>query len=110
MGELPFGTVTFLFTDIEGSTRLWQEDESSMRKAVARHDQLLVDVIENHNGVVFSTMGDGVAAAFESAVDAVFSEQGSRTPTPSSTLVGRRGLEPRTRSLKDVPQSFSETL
>jgi class 3 adenylate cyclase len=63
MGELPFGTVTFLFTDIEGSTRLWQEDESSMRKAVARHDQLLDEVIGDHGGVVFSTMADGVAAA-----------------------------------------------
>jgi predicted ATPase/class 3 adenylate cyclase len=71
MGELPFGTVTFLFTDIEGSTRLWQEDEVSMRQAVARHDQLLREVIGDHRGVVFSTMGDGVAAAFQTASSAV---------------------------------------
>jgi class 3 adenylate cyclase len=71
MAELPFGTVTFLFTDIEGSTRLWQEDEPSMRKAVARHDHLLCEVIGDHGGVVFSTMGDGVAAAFQTASTAV---------------------------------------
>jgi predicted ATPase/class 3 adenylate cyclase len=65
--ESPSGTVTFLFTDIEGSTRLWQEDEASMRQAVARHDQLLRDVVADHGGVVFSTMGDGLAAAFQSA-------------------------------------------
>jgi predicted ATPase/class 3 adenylate cyclase len=68
---VPSGTVTFLFTDIEGSTRLWQEDEPSMRKAVARHDQLLRAVITDHGGVVFSTMGDGLAAAFGTASAAV---------------------------------------
>jgi predicted ATPase/class 3 adenylate cyclase len=71
MGEMPVGTVTFLFTDIEGSTRLWQEDEPSMRQAVARHDQLLRDVVAGHGGVVFSTMGDGLAAAFQTASAAV---------------------------------------
>jgi predicted ATPase/class 3 adenylate cyclase len=67
----PTGTVTFLFTDIEGSTRLWQEDEEAMRAAVARHDQLLRQAIDAHDGVVFSTMGDGMAAAFASAAAAV---------------------------------------
>jgi hypothetical protein len=52
MGETPVGTVTFLFTNIEGSTRLWQEDEASMRQAVARHDRLLHDVVAGHGGVV----------------------------------------------------------
>jgi predicted ATPase len=59
--------VTFLFTDIEGSTRLWQEDEAVMRQAVARHDRLLRAVVADHGGVVFSTMGDGLAAAFQTA-------------------------------------------
>jgi class 3 adenylate cyclase len=67
----PSGTETFLFTDIEGSTRLWQEDEASMRQAVGRHDQLLDGVISDHGGVVFSTMGDGLAAAFQTASTAV---------------------------------------
>jgi predicted ATPase/class 3 adenylate cyclase len=71
MGVLPSGTVTFLFTDIEGSTRLWQEDEASMHQAVARHDQLLGEVIGAHCGVVFSTMGDGLAAAFQTSSAAV---------------------------------------
>jgi class 3 adenylate cyclase len=63
--------VTFLFTDVEGSTRLWQEDEASMRGPVARHDELLQGAVAEHGGVVFSTMGDGLAAAFQSASAAV---------------------------------------
>jgi predicted ATPase/class 3 adenylate cyclase len=63
----PSGTVTFLFTDIEGSTRVWQLDEAAMREAVRRHDELLRATILECGGVVFSTMGDGLAAAFTSA-------------------------------------------
>jgi predicted ATPase/class 3 adenylate cyclase len=65
------GTVTFLFTDIESSTRLWQDDENAMRVAVGRHDELLREVVSGHGGEVFSTMGDGLAAAFPSASSAV---------------------------------------
>jgi predicted ATPase/class 3 adenylate cyclase len=65
------GTVTFLFTDIEGSTRLWQQDEERMRGAVARHDEILKKIISDQGGEVFSTMGDGLAAAFPSAAAAV---------------------------------------
>jgi class 3 adenylate cyclase len=61
------GTVTFLFTDIEGSTRLWQQDQAAMASALSRHDQLLRQVIADHEGWVFSAMGDGMAAAFGSA-------------------------------------------
>jgi predicted ATPase/class 3 adenylate cyclase len=67
----PSGTVTFLFTDIEGSTRLWQQDEEAMRRAMARHDELLHRLVAEHGGEVFSTMGDGLAAAFASASSAV---------------------------------------
>src|SRR5215471_16991512 len=70
MARLP-GTVTFLFTDVEGSTRLWQEDEAAMRAALAHHDEILRSAIGGHGGVVFSTMGDGMAAAFANASDAV---------------------------------------
>ncbi len=68
---LPAGTVTFLFTDIEGSTRLWQHDEVSMGAALTRHDDLLRQVIAEHSGVVFSAMGDGLAAAFGTASAAI---------------------------------------
>ena len=56
MAELPSGTVTFLFTDLEGSTRLWEDDADAMRVAVARHDVLLEDAITRQGGVVFSRM------------------------------------------------------
>jgi predicted ATPase/class 3 adenylate cyclase len=68
---MPLGTVTFLFTDIEGSTKTWQEEETSMRAAVARHDRVLHEVIADGGGVVFSTMGDGLAAAFRTASSAI---------------------------------------
>ena len=50
MAELPSGTVTFLFTDIEGSTRLWQQEPEAMRPALARHDEILRAAIEAHDG------------------------------------------------------------
>jgi predicted ATPase/class 3 adenylate cyclase/tetratricopeptide (TPR) repeat protein len=71
MAELPSGTVTFLFTDIEGSTRRWEEHPDVMPGALARHDAILGAAITGHDGVVFSRMGDGMAAAFASARDAV---------------------------------------
>ena len=68
---LPSGTVTFLFTDIEGSTRLWDERPEAMRPALARHDEVLRLAIEGHGGYVFQTAGDGMAAAFQRSADAV---------------------------------------
>jgi len=67
----PTGTVTFLFTDVEGSTRLWEEDEVAMRAAVARHDGLLRAAFEAHGGYVFATGGDAFSVAFQRAGDAV---------------------------------------
>jgi predicted ATPase/class 3 adenylate cyclase len=67
----PSGTVTFLFTDIEESTRLWDEHPEAMRAALARHDELLRSAIGAHGGYVFSAAGDGVAAAFQRSADAV---------------------------------------
>ena len=67
----PSGTVTFLFTDIEGSTRLWQADEVAMRAALSRHDDLLHEAVLAERGTVFSSMGDGIAAAFSAASEAV---------------------------------------
>jgi len=67
----PSGTVTFLFTDIEGSTRLWQRNETAMRSALERHDAILQSTIDSHGGYVFSTGGDGFGVAFARAGDAV---------------------------------------
>jgi predicted ATPase/class 3 adenylate cyclase len=67
----PSGTVTFLFTDVEGSTRLWESAPSVMGAAMARHDELVRAEIEAHGGHVFSTGGDGFAVAFARAGDAI---------------------------------------
>src|SRR6266705_2646466 len=69
--NLPMGTVTFLFTDIEGSTRLWEEQPDTMRLALARHDALLRAAIETNGGVVFKTIGDAFCAAFPTAAQAL---------------------------------------
>ncbi len=71
MSERPTGTVTFLFTDIEGSTRLWQQDQTAMATALARHDALLHETIAAHGGFVFKTVGDAFCAAFATAPDAL---------------------------------------
>jgi hypothetical protein len=63
--------VTFLFTDIEGSTRLWEAAPDAMRSALARHDEIVRSAIEARGGYVFSTGGDGFAAAFARAGDAL---------------------------------------
>jgi class 3 adenylate cyclase len=67
----PTGTVTFLFTDIEGSTRLWEQDSSAMQVALARHDELLRSAIESNGGHVFKTVGDAFCCAFPTAPDAL---------------------------------------
>ena len=71
MAELPEGTVTFLFTDLEGSTRLWEEHPDSMRDALARHDTLLRASVEAHGGHVVKSTGDGMHAVFATAHDAL---------------------------------------
>jgi len=68
---LPSGTVTFLFTDIEGSTRLWATQHDAMRASLARHDALLREHIEAHGGHVFKTAGDAFCASFATATSAV---------------------------------------
>jgi class 3 adenylate cyclase len=74
----PSGIVTFLFTDVEGSTRRWEADPDAMRAAIAAHDQVLPQSIEAHRGWLFKHTGDGVCAAFaspRSAVDAAVAAQ-----------------------------------
>ena len=71
MVDLPRGTVTFLFTDIEGSTALWERDRQVMMAPVERHLTLLNAAIHGHGGVHFKTIGDAVQAAFPTAPQAV---------------------------------------
>src|SRR6266536_2029100 len=71
MSSPPTGTVTLLFTDIEGSTKRWEQYPQAMGAAVARHDVLLRLAIEAHNGYVFKTVGDAFCAAFPTAHDAL---------------------------------------
>ena len=70
MPDLPTGTVTFLFTDVEGSTRLLDAHPAAYRLAVRRHHDLVQHAVEAHGGVVFETVGDAVYAAFAQATDA----------------------------------------
>ncbi|MGA9677041.1 MAG: AAA family ATPase, partial [Mycobacterium sp.] len=74
----PSGVVTFLITDVEGSTRRWEKDPNEMRVALAAHDEVLRGAIEAHSGFMFKHTGDGVCAAFSSpraAVDAATAAQ-----------------------------------
>ncbi len=73
MPELPFGTVTFLFTDIEGSTRLWEEHPEPMRCALARHDELASSIIVQYKGALVKSRGggDSLFAVFARASDAI---------------------------------------
>jgi class 3 adenylate cyclase len=77
-GAATSGVVTFLFTDVEGSTRRWEADAAGMRVALAAHDEVLRRAIETHGGFLFKHTGDGVCAAFSSpraAVDAAITAQ-----------------------------------
>jgi predicted ATPase/class 3 adenylate cyclase len=71
VNELPSGTVTFLFTDLEGSTRLWEEYPDAMQGALARHDEVVRHGIDSHGGRVVKSTGDGFHAAFATAHEAI---------------------------------------
>ena len=76
--DRPSGTLTFVFTDIEGSTRLWEQRPDAMREALARHDAVLRQTLEAHGGHVFKTFGDAFHAAFADprrALDAALAAQ-----------------------------------
>src|SRR5262245_56543718 len=94
----PSGVVTFLFTDIEGSTRRWEADADAMRSALLAHDEVLRTAIEAHEGFLFSHTGDGVVAAFASpkaAVDAAVAAQ------PAVELPVRMGIATGEAELRD---------
>ena len=67
----PSGVVTFLFTDVEGSTGLWAADPDAMSASLQLHDQILQEAFTSRGGFVFTTAGDSFAVAFSRASDAV---------------------------------------
>lgn len=74
----PSGTVTFLMSDIEGSTRRWVDQPDGMRAALAKHDEVIADAVESNGGWLFKHTGDGIVAAFGSAraaIDAAIAAQ-----------------------------------
>ncbi len=73
------GTVTFLFTDIEGSTKLWERHPEAMRAALQQHDALLRQAIQDNDGCVFKTVGDAFYAVFDDAVDALSAAHAAQT-------------------------------
>ena len=94
---MPTGAVTFLFTDIEGSTRLWETDPDSMREALTVHDRIIEGSVGEHDGVVFKTGGDSFCASFGSphlAVEAAVEAQRQlgathwETQTPITVRMG----------------------
>jgi predicted ATPase/class 3 adenylate cyclase len=84
--DLPSGTVTFLFTDIEGSTRLWDEHPEAMRRLLAQHDDLLRACIDAHGGRVFKAMGDAFCAVFPTPSRALRSALAAQQWLPPLTL------------------------
>ena len=76
--RLPSGTVTFLFSDVVGSTRLWAADPEAMAASLRIHDQVFRDCIAKYGGHVFSTAGDSFAAAFARASAAVDCAEATR--------------------------------
>ena len=71
MNNLPFGTITFLFTDIENSTPLWEKHPEEMKSALAKHDSILKGAVASNNGQIIKTTGDGIHAVFSTAIDSV---------------------------------------
>jgi predicted ATPase/class 3 adenylate cyclase len=96
MNAFPSGTVTFLFTDIENSTSLWEQFPEAMKSALARHDEILKEAIEASNGQVIKTTGDGMHAVFATAMDAlnaaITSQRILQTLISDLTLKVRMGL------------------
>ena len=107
--SVPTGTVTFLFTDIEGSTRLAQEHPKELPGLLARHNAILKGAIESNHGFVFRIVGDSFSAAFDTASDALLAaleaqrrlQHEAWSPAPIKV---RMGIHTGSAQLKDSPQ------
>lgn len=92
-GPLPSGTVTFLFTDIEGSTKRWERERAAMQEAVRLHDRIMREAIAAHDGFVFKTIGDAFCIAFstpEAAAAAALDAQRALNMAEFSAVDGLR--------------------
>ena len=102
MQPAPTGTVTFLFTDVEGSTRLWEERPEAMSGDLAQHDDQLRDTIEANGGYVVKGTGDGFHAAFADAGAAVSAAVAAqRIVTETTSLQVRMGLHTGVADFRD---------
>ena len=91
MGTIPTGTVTFLFTDIEGSTKLAQEYPDKLPVLLARHNEILDQAIKACDGFLFRTIGDAYCVAFQNASDALHAAlQAQRNLYPSAIRIEKR--------------------
>ena len=101
----PDGEVTFLFTDVEGSTALWENDADAMTEALAEHDERMRGAIARHSGYVFTTAGDSFAVAFGSPADAVAAtidaQRSLAEPCGTIALRVRMGLHTGVASIRD---------
>jgi predicted ATPase/class 3 adenylate cyclase len=95
MPDLPTGTVTFLFTDIEGSTRLWEDEPAAMGTALARHDALVREAIVRHAGYIFMTAGDAFCAAFQAPGSALAAASEAQTALTHEPWAGRARIKAR---------------
>ena len=95
LGDASLITVTFLFTDIEGSTSLWERESESMRIALQRHNVLLSSAIERHRGCVFKTVGDAFCVTFDDAADALRAACQIQTSLGAATWPTRANLRVR---------------
>jgi predicted ATPase/class 3 adenylate cyclase len=96
--DFPTGTVTFLFTDVEGSTTLWEGHPVAMQAALARHDKVLRAAIESCNGRIVKTTGDGVLAVFSAALDGL-----------SASVAAQRALQAPPSGASSLPPTTSAT-
>ena len=91
----PTGTITFLFSDIEGSTSRWDADRKAMAAALARHDAVMRAALEAHGGYVFKTVGDAFCAAFAMAGEAVTAALEAQQALAAEDFSGVGGLRVR---------------
>ncbi|HVN69350.1 MAG TPA: adenylate/guanylate cyclase domain-containing protein, partial [Candidatus Binatia bacterium] len=89
------GVVTFLFSDIEGSTERWERDSAAMAAALARHNELVRNAIEAHGGRVFKIVGDAFCAVFTGAAEATAAALDAQRALSTEDFSAVRGLRVR---------------